>query len=398
MFIFCHDNLQLCTNQLLQSEHAGSEIFGQPKHQPVSICMTTNLDPHTKKFIYDDEIWQRSQCLQQEESVTTYFANALTNLGYEPIDNSAHSQGIDCRLWRRGDQQVVICLVDDIRSCSSDYHVDLPYLWNKNTTVITDNYISCPTQYRVCRLPPSFYGIYSYAPEPRVWRPAQNFTFSVNRIDTRRLRLVLELAKRVHLHKGYVNFNAQVDTNGLATSSEQLVSNFNNSWQDLTAQEQEAWSASFKLLVPQIPLQNHELVHDDIYTRSYVNIECETYSSDNSVAFSEKIFRLLASPAPWTAYMGRYGVAYLETLGFDCMHDLVDHNQYDRLKEVENKNNIFVWASLQTANAMRTANYETVKERCSIAADHNQALLAQYKQQWPLDFGKWQQQHMNQLA
>lgn len=350
--------------------------------------MSTNLDPHTKKFIYDDEIWQQSQCLQQEESVASHLSIMLTNLGYEPSESS----GPDQRLWRRGDQQVVVCLVDDIRSCSSDYHVDLPYLWDHNTTVITDNYIGCPTQYRVWQLPASFYGIYSHAPEPRVWRPAQNFTFSVNRMDTRRFRLVLELAKRVHLHKGYVNFNAQID-NGCEPAA-----NFANGWQDLTAQEQESWHASFKLLAPQIPLRNHELSHDDIYTRSYVNIECETYSSDNSAAFSEKIFRVLMSPAPWTAYLGRYGVAYLETLGFDCMRDLVEHNQYDRLKEVENKNNIFIWASLQAVNAMRTSDYQVVKERCHRAAAHNQALLAKFKQQWPQDFSAWQHQHMNQLA
>lgn len=361
--------------------------------------MNTNLDPHTKKFIYDDEIWQHSQCLQQEQSVTTCFANALTNLGYDPIDNSDHSQGVDHRIWRRGDQQVVVCLVDDIRSCSSDYHVDLPYLWDHNTTVITDNYISCPTQYRVWQLPPSFYGIYSYTPRPRVWQPERRFTFSVNRIDTRRFKLMLEIAKRVHLHKGHVNFNAQRITGCRELeSSDQLAVNFADCWQTLSAEDQEIWSASFELVAPQIPLRNHELAHDDIYTCSYVNIECETYSSDNSVALSEKIFRVLASPSPWTAYLGRYGVAYLESLGFDCMRDIVDHNHYDRLKEVENKNNIFVWKSMRVINDMRTLDEDVIRARCISAADHNQALLARFKQQWPQDFDTWQQQHIHQLA
>lgn len=361
--------------------------------------MTTNLDPHTKKFIYDDEIWQRSQCLQQEESTTTYFANALANLGYEPIDNSEHSQGVDRRVWRRGDQQVVVCLVDDIRSCSSDYHVDLPYLWDRNTTVITDNYITCPTQYRVWQLPPSFYGIYSYAPEPRKWQPERHFTFSVNRIDTRRFKLMLELAKRIHLHKGHVNFNAQRTIGRRELEApEQLAVNFADFWENLSVEDREFWSASFKLVAPQIPLRNHELAHDDIYTRSYVNIECETYSSDNSVAVSEKIFRLLTSPSPWTAYMGRYGVAYLESLGFDCMRDIIDHNHYDRLKEVENKNNVFIWKSLQVVNDMRNSAAETVSARCLQAAAHNQALLASFKQRWGRDFDAWQQRHMNQLA
>lgn len=361
--------------------------------------MTTNLDPHTKKFIYNDEIWQHSQCLQQEVSTTTYFTNALTNLGYEPVDNSEHSQGVDRRIWRRGDQQVVVCLVDDIRSCSSDYHVDLPYLWDKNTTVITDNYIACPTQYRVWSLPTSFYGIYSYTPKARTWQPERHFTFSVNRIDTRRFKLMLEIAKRAHLHKGHVNFNAQKTIGQRELEApEQLAVNFADFWENLSAEDREFWSASFKLVAPQIPLRNHELAHDEIYTRSYVNIECETYSSDNSVALSEKIFRLLVSPSPWTAYLGRYGVAYLESLGFDCMRDIIDHNHYDRLKEVENKNNIFVWKSMRVANDMRTLEQDVIRERCSRAAAHNQALLATFKQRWQKDFDVWQQQRMNQLA
>jgi hypothetical protein len=277
--------------------------------------------------------------------------------------------------------------------------VDLPYLWDKNTTVITDNYISCPTQYRVWNLPVSFYGIYSYTPQPRVWQPERHFTFSVNRIDTRRFKLMLELAKRSHLHKGYVNFNAQrtVGNRELETP-EQLAVNFADFWKNLSPEDQECWSASFKLVAPQIPLRNHELEHDDVYTRSYVNIECETYSSDNSVALSEKIFRLLVSPSPWTAYLGQYGVAYLESLGFDCLRDIIDHNHYDRLKEVENKNNIFIWKSMRVVNDMRTADLEIIKERCSRAAVHNQALLAEFKQNWAADFSVWQQQYMTQLA
>jgi hypothetical protein len=96
--------------------------------------------------------------------------------------------------------------------------------------------------------------------------------------------------------------------------------------------------------------------------------------------------------------MGRYGVAYLESLGFDCMRDIIDHNHYDRLKEVENKNNIFVWKSMRVVNDMRTADPVAIGQRCSQAAAHNQALLASFKQRWGRDFDVWQQQHMNQLA
>jgi hypothetical protein len=210
---------------------------------------------------------------------------------------------------------------------------------------------------------------------------------------------MLEIAKRAHLHKGHVNFNAQQTIGRRELEApEQLAVNFADFWENLSAEDREFWSASFKLVAPQIPLRNHELEHDEIYTRSYTNIECETYSSDNSVALSEKIFRVLVSPSPWTAYMGRYGVAYLESLGFDCMQDIIDHNHYDRLKEVENKNNIFVWKSMRVVNDMRTADPAVIGQRCSQAAAHNQALLAEFKQRWGRDFDLWQQQYMNQLA
>jgi hypothetical protein len=166
----------------------------------------------------------------------------------------------------------------------------------------------------------------------------------------------------------------------------------------LSEHDQELWSASYRLLAPQMPLRTYDMPHDEIYTRSWINIECETYTSDNTVAFSEKIFRLLTTPALWVSYLGRYGVAYLESLGFDCMSDIVRHNHYDRLKEVESKVGVFVWFALETSKWARTRDFESTQQRAIQAAEHNQALLKSYAQQWPSDFAQWQQTYLPRLA
>jgi hypothetical protein len=348
-----------------------------------------SFDPYTKEPIHQHGIWN-SNCLAKEQDIVTYFETTLTDLGYTRDSKRP-------RNWHRGDKRVVLCLVDDIRDSAGDYHTDVPYMFDRNTTVITDNRVGCPTQYRVLQLPASFYGIYSHNEPMPEWQPDRQFSFSINRIDTRRLKLMLELAKRVHLHKGYVNFNCQ---EYYSSTVEELPTNFEKYWNEtLSAEDKAQWDASYKLLLPLMPLKNYDCVHQEIYTRSFLNIECETYSSDNTVAVSEKIFRLLALPAPWTAFMGHYGVAYLESIGFDCMSDLVDHNHYDRLKNVENRVGIFVWKSISdVSKTLMSRDLDQLRARCSKAAIHNRELLAFFKKNWETDFDLWRQTHLHHLT
>jgi hypothetical protein len=202
---------------------------------------------------------------------------------------------------------------------------------------------------------------------------------------------MLELAKRVHLHKGYVNFNCQYEFHGdKFLGTDEIPAYFEQHWNYLSDEDKTNWNASYELIKPQMPLKNYTLQHEEIFSRSYLNIECETYSGDNSAAYSEKIFRLMTTPVPWTCYTGRYGIAYLESLGFDCMSDLIDHNHYDRLKEVENKVGIFIWKSLQVSKEIRSADFATVSQRAQKAVVHNTQLLKSYQKTWDQDFAKWQ--------
>lgn len=354
----------------------------------VSIAM--NFDPYTGNPIHQNGIWN-SGCLAHETATQNYLFDWLDGHGWI-------QQTPNFKVWHRAEKKVVVCLVDDIRSCSQDKHTDLPYLFDKNTVVITDGWIGCPTQYQVWRLPPSFFGIYCRDDAAPVWQPDLAYTFSSNRLDTRRLKLMLELAKRIHLHKGYVNFNCQFQFHGDSfKGNDQALEYFEQHWDYLSDEDKNAWRASYELIKGQVPVKNYSVNHEEIFWRSFLNIECETYSGDNSAAYSEKIFRLLTTPVPWTCYAGRYGIAYLESLGFDCMSDLVNHNHYDCLKEVENKVGIFIWKSLQVSKELRTSDFAQVSLRCQQAANHNRNLLQLYKTGWTQEFAQWQQTFLHYL-
>jgi hypothetical protein len=336
--------------------------------------------------VHSGEIWNQSQCLSHEHNVNSAIFQILQNAGFTAPGHP--------RIWKKDNHTVIVCLVDDIRSCNADYHKDLPYLYDTNTTIITDNYLTCPTQYRVIRLPTSFLGIYHYVPKNQDWWPKRDFSFAVNRIDQRRFMVMLELGLRVHLHHGYVNFNCyrpgdQAVADPSLVSKQQAQEYWLEHWNQASAEDQAQYQKSYELLVDQMPVRNYEIEHDAIFNRSYVNIITETYSSDNNVALSEKIFRALVTPAPWTVLSGRYTVAYLETLGFDTLSDLVMHNHYDRLIEVQDKTRIFIWKSLETAKELKTQDVDKIKARCQRAAAHNQQLLASMAAEWPSDFKTW---------
>lgn len=345
------------------------------------------------QHIYSGEIWQKSACLDHEELINQQIYNQIKSIGFTATDHP--------RIWKRNNQTVIVCLVDDILSCSTDYHSDLPYVFDPNTTIITDNYTLCPSQYQIIRLPDSFFGIYSYVPAQVNWQPERDFSFAVNRIDYRRFKLMLDLAWRTDLNQGYVNFNCLTRTPANPTGPSELlhsVENFQEMWAQVPQLEQEKFKKVYQRLESAMPLKNYNIEFEEINYKSYINIIVESYSSDNNVSVSEKIFRALATPAPWTVYSGRYTVAWLESIGFDCMRDIVDHNHYDRLKEVENKISIFNWKSLEIVKSLKELGVSAVKQRCEQAAQHNQKLLAEMKNCWDQDFPMWIETLPNLLA
>lgn len=341
-----------------------------------------NIDPFTKTAINRQGIWTDTDCLAREHAVLESVIALVENQGYRrSTDNH--------RMWVRNQHKIVICLVDDIRSASQDYETDLPYLFDRHTLVITDNYISCPTQYRVLTLPPSFFSIYAHR-RRETWQPDRQYCFSVNRIDDRRFRLMLELGKRAHLADGYVNFNCQREYFRMphAPNPADLMANFEAYHQSLSAEDADKYNSSYQMLRHLMPYRNYEIAHEDIHLKSRCNMIVESYGSDTTAAFSEKIFRALQLPVPWTLYGGHYAVAYLESLGFDCMSDIINHNHYDHLKEIEDKARIFIWFSLRL---VREQDQPSLIERCQRARDHNQDLLQSMQERWSADLAQWSQ-------
>jgi hypothetical protein len=208
--------------------------------------------------------------------------------------------------------------------------------------------------------------------------PDRDYTFAVNRIDFKRMRLLANLYQYLGIDSGHVNFNCVLgrDTDPKKNFLDQLI--------HATDQEQ----PMLVKLAQSMPLKNYDFDHDQTYIRSWLNIIMETYSSDNVVSISEKIFRCLVTPAPWIAYSGRYTIARLRSLGFDVLDNVVEHS-YDQLMEAHHKMSGFVDTARATITALKTHDRSQLAARCQAAATHNQQLLAEMKRTWTTDFEAW---------
>lgn len=345
--------------------------------------------------VYQGEIFQTSNCIWHENTVMDFVRSQLQSLGYHSI-NANH------KVWQRGHQKVVVCLVDDFTTCSDQVNTAVPYRFDRNTVVITDNRVTAPTVYRVCELPDSFYGIYHHEPALQQWQPSRRFNFSVNRLDTKRMLVMLEIwcrAMFMALTDGltiddldHVNFNCWTWT-GNNSDQAGLQQNFTDQWQALESGYHTTYAHVYEDLINRMPLRNHDLTHEQSHVASWINVVMETYSSDTTIALSEKTFRALCLPVPWILYSGKHTVAYLQSMGFDVLTDLVPH-VYDGM--IENKTAAygdkmvdFIFEGVDAVDRMRTQDFAEVAGRCTQAAKHNQQLLAQLRKQWPQDFAAW---------
>lgn len=346
------------------------------------MCMT---DPY--HHIYTGDIFQQSECIWHENNLLDFFRSSLKSLGYHSVSDSN-------KVWRRGDQTVVVCLVDDYTTCAERFDVGLPYIFDRNTTVITDTHVQTPTQYRVCELPPSFFGIYAHVPEHK-WDPKRRFTLGINRLDSKRLLMFLELMLRseyVGTDLDYVNFNCW-RWGGDNETPQGLKQNFDNQYQELESQYHAVYDEIRNKIDNSMPYVNHSLTQEQAHTSSLLNIVMETYSADNTIALSEKTFRALCLPAPWQLYSGRNTVARLHSLGFDTLQDIITH-RYDSM--IENRTAAygdkmvdFLFEATENAQSIETHDFDAVSQRCQQAAEHNQQLLAVMRYNWPRDFARW---------
>jgi hypothetical protein len=335
--------------------------------------------------IYENEIFVKSRCIWHENTLLDFFRSQLIGLGYTAVDDSN-------KTWRRGDQTVIVCLVDDFTTCNTNYDLALPYMFDRDTVVITDTWCGVPTQYQVAQLPDSFFGIYSHQPERLPWQPQRRFNFAVNRLDAKRMLLLLELklrSKKYPEDTDYINFNCWA-WDGDNSNVQELQANFQRQYQLLGLRYNKIYEHTYHKLIDAMPYLNHKLSQAQVHRSAWMNIVMETYSSDNTVALSEKTFRALCLPVPWKLYSGRHTVARLASLGFDTLADTVTH-RYDSM--IENRTAAYgdkmVDFLFEATENVQQFQQHNITERCAEAAEHNISLLQSMQQQWPSDFAAW---------
>jgi hypothetical protein len=339
--------------------------------------------------IHSGEIFVKTQCMQQEAVVMDFFRTCLINRGYSTDDFAR-------RLWKRGDRQAVVCLADDFKVCGAKIDQQ-PFRWfDANTVVLTDNYITVPTQYEVFQVPTSYFGIFAYRPELQEYQPERRFSFSINRLDTQRELIFLEMARQSGgfgqlLDLDFVNFNAW-DANGDNSTRDQVKNNVRKYWNQIETSCQQPYQTLIEQLINLVPVKNHTWSIEQAHLKSWLAPVVETYSGNTTMAFSEKIFRALQTPMPWTVYSATGAVQYLKSLNFDVLDDLVDHSYNLIVQDSPHglaKITQFVSSSINTVQHLQGMDLSYVKHRCQQAALHNQDRLAKMRLQWPLDFANW---------
>ena len=323
---------------------------------------------------YQSEIFVKSQCLDLEYSLIEELRSALTSAGYYSTDQRRF-------IWQRDQQRVWLAIVDDIESISVDWHEDFLGTLTHDDTVITDNFITRPVRARIIPLPNSWFGIYAYEPAPVTDTPDRDYTLAINRIDSVRATILLEMQQWRHLSgtQGYVNFNcANHDTDQTTEQKREL---WHRAVEDIRTWHEGRYDQAMADIPTLIPFRNHDLEIDAVMQQGMLNMIVETYSSDYTVAISEKIFRALVTPRPWTVFGGIWTVERLEQLGFDCLRDIVLHKT-DPLKSNEHKIREYVRNS---ADHWKQLVWSEIQDRCTQAAQHNQQRLAEMRQQWTVD-------------
>jgi hypothetical protein len=347
--------------------------------------------------IHQSEAFKISQCMQHEHALANFFSSLLTNLGYSTVDPVR-------RIWKRANKTVIVCLADDFNICGADLSKSADQWFDVDTTIITDNFITAPTQYRVLQLPTSYFGIFGYTPHQQHYDPQKRFHFSVNRLDTQRQLILFELLGQSGgldqvLDQDYINFNA-MNPGSINDTVEDIQTNFKKSWEPVANFYSDTYNQDMSAVVRLLPVRNHTLSIEQANVGAYLNLVVETYAGNTTVTFSEKTFRSLVTPSPWTLFAARGAVEYIKNLGFDVMLDLIDHS-YDsdmhdhwpgnsRIKK-------YISSSIQQYQHLTTLSKEHIANRATIAAKHNQQLLQKMKINWPRDFAAWLPEVIAQL-
>jgi len=346
----------------------------------------------------DGEAYTKSNYLFHEQATMDFFISCLMNLGYKSQDHSG-------RVWSNTLTEVVVCLTDDAYTFGTDSALPLSPKVHNKTIVITDNSFLGIPKHSILKVPNSYFGIYSYTPEHQDWNPTRRFNFSVNRFCKQRLLILLELIHQTGsletvLEQDYVNFNVFNPVKESNTVTE-MQSFFSTIWNTVDITNQGQYQQYVETLLNEIPINNHNFTHNQVHVNAWMNVVVETYAGDVNRTVSEKTFRALVTPVPWTLYACRYTVEMLKEMEFDVLDDIVDHS-YNKVLQISSQDGIekirqFIAASIDTQRKLAEMDFDKLKARCIKAAEHNQKLLAEMRKQWPVDFLAWLPGALKQL-
>lgn len=326
--------------------------------------------------------------MAKEQEIANWVINRLIELGYTTQDPSR-------RVWIRQQKTVIVCLADDFVVCGANRHKTAARWFDSNTIVVTDNYMPHPTDYQILTFPSSYFGVFSYVPELQTFNPTRRFGLSINRMDTQRILVLLELVAAAGgvtqlLKHDWVNFNG-FDPEVANQTIVGTTSNFCKYLDQISQCIGDRYSNYIPEIIPALPIRNHNFSIEQAHTSSYLNLIIETYAGNNTIAFSEKIFRALVTPAPWMVFSACNAVHYLKTLGFDIADDLIDHS-YDSVSQIYpgiDKICNFIKVANKNYQHLVSMELPSIANRFQQAATHNQQLLAKFQKQWPADFEKF---------
>jgi hypothetical protein len=205
-------------------------------------------------------------------------------------------------------------------------------------TMISDNHMLIPKNGKFHSVLPEFWGQWRFKPE-YINRPATiGFNCFMYRLRGDRDRVFELLKKRNLLNYGLVSYlDRDYDTVNSHGTLEQCIIDTN------------------------------------------ISLILETYTRDETVVFSEKIFRALQIPRPWLLYCSPHSIELLQAHGFDVLNDYADTaydkitNHWQRMDAVLDQLETFI-------NRQYTRrDYERFEQ----AATHNKQRLDSFATSWP---------------
>ena len=258
------------------------------------------------------------------------------------------------------ERQTVKTLIEHVQSCGytptvqdSNQNFGFPYVFAKDgkalacrlvdlvepaDIVITDNHPLQPTTGKRISVLPEFWGQWHFEPEYEDRNSSISYNCFMNRERGDRDRVFKLLKQRNILDKGLVSYlDRDYDTVNSHGTLEQCIIDTN------------------------------------------VSLILETYTRDEAIVFSEKIFRAIQLPRPWLLYCSPFSIELLRSHGFDVLDDIVD-NTYDTEKNHWMRLDIIL-DQLETFidRQYTSKDYQRFKQ----AAKHNQQLLASLLHSWP---------------